>query len=102
METRRLIVQEVISPGTIRGEDGQTYVLKGIPDAEEGWGNLAAARQVVEKMLLHKEILINEDTAKELPDLPGIEVEAFGTDSAPMTPYLASRVAGALVNHPIG
>ncbi len=101
MDTRRLTVHEVVSPGTIRGDDGRMYVLRGIPDTEEGTGNLVAATQLVEKALLNHQILINDNTAHELPDLPGFEVEAFDTNNDPIAPWLAARVAGALVNHPV-
>ncbi len=102
METRKLRVLEVISPGTIRADDGQLYVLRGIPDTEEDFGNFAAARALVEAALLHTHILINTETARELPDLPGMEVEAFHVDEKPITPELSARVAGALVNRPLG
>lgn len=101
METRRLRVDEVISPGTIRADDGELYVLKGIPDTEEDVGNFAAARALVEKVLLHTEILYDAETARELPDLPGMEVEVLDADAVPLTSRLAARVAGALVNHPM-
>ncbi len=101
METRKLIVREVVSPGTIRADDDQLYVLKGVPDTEEDFGNSAAAKALVQSMLLNAEILIDTETAKDLPDLPGTEVEAFSVDGQPLTPNLAARVAGALVNHPL-
>jgi len=35
METRKITVTEIVSPATIRGDDGQTYVLRGVPDSGE-------------------------------------------------------------------
>ncbi|TFH35935.1 MAG: hypothetical protein E4G93_02950 [Dehalococcoidia bacterium] len=101
METRSVIVQEVISPGSIRASDGQTYVLRGIPDTDEEFGNFAAARKLVEEALLNTEVFLYDETAKELPDLPGVEVEAFDGAGKAIAPRLAAQVAGALVNHPV-
>ncbi len=101
METRKLIVREVVSQGTVRGDDGNLYVLRGVPDTDEEYGNQVAAKRLVEDLLLNTELLINVDTAKELPDLPGMEVEAFDASGRPLTPFLAARVAGALANRPM-
>ncbi|GEM_PF-5532479 len=101
METKKVIVREVMSPGTIRADDDQLYVLKGVPDTEEDFGNFAAAKALVQGVLLDAEILIDTETARDLPDLPGTEVDAFSVDGQPLTAKLAARVAGALVNHPM-
>ncbi len=101
METRKVIVREVISQGTIRADDGNLYVLRGVPDTDEEYGNQAAAKKLVEDAILNTELSINVETVKELPDLPGLDVEAFDATGRPLTPYLAARVAGALANHPM-
>jgi hypothetical protein len=101
METRSIVVQEVVSPGSVVADDGATYVLRGIPDGDEEFGNVVAARAVVEKALLGKVLLLNTETSKELPDLPGTDVEAFDADGIALAPKLAAKVAGALVNYPM-
>jgi len=101
VETRRLTVRQVISPGSIVANDGQTYVLRGIPDTEEDFHRFPAARELVERELLNRDVLVADATARELPDLPGLEVEAFDASGAPLAPYLAPRVAGVLTGHPM-
>ncbi len=101
METRRITVRQVLSPGSIVADDGRTYVLRGIPDTDEGFRNFAAARTLVERALLNRDVLVSDATARELPDLPGLEVEVFDTDGNPLAPGLAGRVAGVLVGHPM-
>jgi hypothetical protein len=101
VETKKITVREVTSPGTVRAYDGNLYVLRGIPDVDEEYGNQAAARALVETALLNSELLINVENAKELPDLPGVEVEAFDSSGKPLIPWLAARVAGALANRPM-
>lgn len=101
METKKIIVREVASPGTIRADDGNWYVLRGIPDLDEEYGNQAAAKTMVETAILNSELLINVGNARELPDLPGMEVEAFDSAGRPLIPWLAARVAGALANRPM-
>jgi len=76
-------------------------VLRGIPDTEEDFRNFAAARALVERELLGQDVLVADATARELPDLPGLEVEAFDMSGAPLAPRLAPRVAGALTGHPM-
>ncbi len=101
METRRITVRQVLSPGSVVADDGRTYVLRGIPDTDEGFRNFAAARTLVERALLDRDVLVSDATARELPDLPGLEVEAFDTNGNPLMPGLAGRVAGILVDHPM-
>ena len=101
METKKITVCEVASPGTIRADDGNFYVLRGIPDVDEEYGNQAAAKALVETALLNSELLINVENCKELPDLPGVEVEVFDSFGEPLLPWLAARVAGALANRPM-
>ena len=101
MGTIKIVVQEVVSPGTVRAQDGKTYVLRGIPDVEDDFVRFADARELVERAVLGKELHFAEENARELPDLPGIDVEAFNADGAPITPGLAARVAGVLANRPL-
>ena len=101
METRRITVRQVLSPGSIVADDGRTYVLRGIPDTDEDFRNFAAARTLVERALLNRDVLVSDATARELPDLPGFDVEAFDTDGNALTPGLAGRVAGILAGHPM-
>ena len=101
LDTKKLTVLEVISQGTIRADDGNLYVLRGVPDTDEEYGNQAAAKKLVEKAILNAEILIDLATAKDLPDLPGTEVEVFDSTGRPLIPFLAARVAGALANRPV-
>ena len=101
METRKIAIQQVLSPSTVRGSDGQLYVLRGIPDADEDVPTLEAATAHIQGRLLLAEVLIVEDTVKELPDLPGFEVDILDTDHMPLNPRLAAEVAGILVRHPM-
>jgi hypothetical protein len=101
MGTSKIVVQGVVSPGTVRAHDGKTYVLRGIPDVEDDFVHFAAARALVEQALLGKELHFADETASELPDLPGTEIEAFDADGAPITPGLAAKVAGVLANRPL-
>jgi len=101
METRRITIEQVLSPGTVRGSDGQMYVLRGVPDTDEDVGTLAAATAHVQARLLLAEVLINEETARELPDLPGLEVDILDTEHEHLNPRLAAEVAGILVRHPM-
>ena len=101
MGTSTIVVQEVVSPGTVRAHDGKTYVLRGVPDVEDDVVRFADARALVERALLVKELHFEEETARELPDLPGIDIEAFSADGAPVTPGLAATVAGVLANRPL-
>ncbi len=101
MQTRRINIEQVLSPGIVRGSDGATYVLRGVPDVEEDVPTLAAATAHVQSRLSLGEVLINEDSLKELPDLPGFEVDILDTTGQPLNPRLAAEVAGILVGHPM-
>jgi len=101
VETRRITVRQVISPGSIVADDGHKYVLRGIPDTEEDFRNFAAAKALVEHELLNRDVFVADATARELPDLPGLDVEAFDASGAPLAPRLAPRVAGVLTGHPM-
>jgi len=101
MGTTTIVVDGVISPGTVRASDGKTYVLRGIPDVEEDFVRFADARALVEQALIGKELRFEEETARELPDLPGIDIEAFGVDGSALAPGLAAKVAGVLANYPL-
>jgi len=101
MGTSTIVVAEVVSPGTVRAHDGKTYVLRGIPDVEEDFVRFADARALVERALLGKELHFEEETANELPDLPGLNIEAFNVEGVPITPGLAAKVAGVLANRPL-
>lgn len=101
METRKITIEQVISPGTVRGNDGLLYVLRGIPDVQEEVPTLVDATAHVQSQLLNAEVLINEETVKELPDLPGMEVDILDTDGQPINPHLAAEVSGILVHHPM-
>jgi hypothetical protein len=100
MGTKSIVVATVISPGMIRDVDGTAYVLRGVPDVEDGHVQFAAAKDAVAAALNGRELLYEEERARELPDLPGMEIEALTTDGKPVTPGLAARVAGILVGHP--
>lgn len=101
MVTRKIAIQQVLSPGMVRANDGQVYVLRGIPDTDDDVNTLAAATAHVQGQLLLAEVLINEETVKELPDLPGFEVDILDMDHEPLNARLAAEVAGILVGHPM-
>lgn len=100
MATGRFVVGEVVSPGTVRSTEQQLYVLRGVPDVEDEFIRFAEARRVTEEALLGREFSYAADTARELPDLPGLDVEAFDDRGVAVTPWLAARVAGVLAGHP--
>ena len=101
METRKITIEQVLSPGTVRGNDGLLYVLRGIPDVAEEVPTLADATAHVQGRLLNAEVLINEETVNELPDLPGMEVDILDTDKQPLNAQIAAEVSGILVHHPM-
>lgn len=101
MQTRRITIEQVLSPGTVRGSDGLVYVLRGVPDTLDDVPTLADATAHVQSRLLLAEVLINEDTIRELPDLPGFEADILDSDGHPLNPQLAAEVAGILVRHPM-
>ncbi|MBN1153006.1 MAG: hypothetical protein JXA58_07335 [Dehalococcoidia bacterium] len=101
MSSSRFVVDEVVSPGTVRSRDQRLYVLRGIPDVEEDFVRFAEARALVEAELRGRELSYEEETAKELPDLPGMDIEAFDDRGAALLPGLAARVAGVLAGHPL-
>jgi len=101
METRKITVTEIVSPATIRGDDGQTYVLRGVPDSGEELSTYAATLAHVKSRLLNSALHIDDESAAELPDLPGMSVDAYDTDGGRITPGLAAEVAGLLAGYPM-
>ncbi len=101
MDTRKIMVEQVLSPGTVRGNDGLLYVLRGVPEVQEEVPTLEDATAHVQSRLLNAEVLINEETARELPDLPGLEVDILDMDGQAINPQLAAEVSGILVRHPM-
>ena len=101
METRKIAVEQVLSPGVVRGNDGVLYVLRGLPDVQEDVPTLGDATLHVQSRLLNAEVLIDEDTAIELPDLPGWEIDILDMNKQHLNPQLAAEVSGVLVRHPM-
>jgi hypothetical protein len=101
MELRKIVVHEVFSPGTVRGDDGHTYVLKGVPDGADDLSGFAAARRIAEELLMGHGIYIEEALMREMPELPGFEITPLDSTGLSMVPELSARVAGAFVGHPM-
>ncbi len=101
METRKLTVKEVVSPSTFRGDDGQTYVLRGVPDIEEEHGRFAQAKALLENWLLNTELYIDEGTVQELPDEPALMVDAYNLSGVLLNTPIAARVGGIFVGYPM-
>ena len=101
MAIATLVVSEVVSPGTVRGDDDRLYVLRGVPDVEEGFVHFEAARALVDRFLGGKELSFDEETARELSELPGLDIVALDSHGAAVTPTLAALVAGVLSGHPL-
>ena len=99
MGTITIVVERVVSPGTICATNGNTYVLRGVPDVEEDVPRFASAREAVEAELLGRELSFDEELARELPELPGTDIVAVDAEGTPVTPGLAAKVAGILANH---
>ena len=100
MAIARIVVDEIVSPGTIRA-GGMTYVLRGVPDVEEDIPRFAEARALVAGILKGSELSYDEETARELPELPGTEIDALAPDGTSVTPGLAAKVAGILAGFPL-
>lgn len=101
METRKLTVKEVISPSTFRGDDGQTYVLRGVPDSEEEHPRFPQAKAFLEDWLLNTELHVNEETVHELPDEPALFVDAYSLSQVLLNTPIAAHVAGIFAGHPM-
>ena len=101
METRKLTVQEVISPSTFRGDDGNTYVLRGVPDTDEEHPRFEQARAFVQDWLLKSELYVDEETVHELPDEPALMVDVYNLSQVLLNPPIAARVDGIFVGHPM-
>jgi len=101
MELKQIVIREVASPGTVRGDDGRMYVLKGVPDGAEDVGDFAAAKRVVEEALTGREIYADEALVRELPELPGFEIAPLDSQGRSIVPALSARVAGALAGYPM-
>lgn len=101
MAIAKLVVLEVVSPGTVRGDDGKLYVLRGVPDVEEEFVRFEQARALVARSLAGKELSFDEETSKELNELPGLDIVALDSHGVPVTPKLAALVAGVLSGHPL-
>jgi len=98
---RKITVRQVLSPGSLVADDGQTYVLRGVPDVEEGFRTFAAAKALVERELLNRDLYVVDGTSRELPDLPGLDVEPLDASGHSLVPGLAARIAGALSGYPM-
>ncbi len=101
METRKLTVEEIVSPSTFRGDDGQTYVLRGVPDTEEEHPRFAQAKALVESWLLNTELSVDADTVHELPDEPALMVDAYNLSRVLLNTPIAARVGGIFVGYPM-
>ena len=101
MQTRKITVTEVLSLGSFRADDGQTYVLRGVPDSGEDLPTYAGTLSHVESRLLNSAVYVDEESASELPDLPGMLVDAYDGKGDTIVPRLAAEVAGLLAGHPL-
>lgn len=101
METRELTVEEVISPSTFRGDDDQTYVLRGVPDIEDEHARFAQAKAFVEDWLLNTELYVDEGTVHELPDEPALMVDAYSLSQVLLNTPIAARVGGIFAGYPM-
>ena len=101
METRKLTVEEVISPSMFRGNDGKTYVLRGVADAEEEQPRFQQARAFVQDWLLNTELYVDEETVQELPDEPALMVDVYSKSQALLNAPVAAHVAGLFAGHPM-
>lgn len=101
MELRKVVVREVFSLGTVRGDDGQTYVLKGVPDGAEDVGDFVAAKRVADEVLMGREVYADQALMREMPELPGFEIDPLDSKGLSIVPGLSARVAGVLVGHPM-
>ena len=101
MENRKVRVKEVVSPSTFRGDDGQTYVLRGVPDIEQEHARFAQAKAFLEDWLLNTELYLDEETAHELPDEPALMVDAYNLSRVLLNTPIAARVGGIFVGYPM-
>ncbi len=101
METRKLTVEEIVSPSTFRGDDGQTYVLRGVPDTEEEHARFVQAKAFLEEWLLNTELYIDEETMHELPDEPALMVDAYNLSRVLLNTPIAARVGGIFAGYPM-
>lgn len=101
LETRKLTVEEVISPSTFRGHDGQTYVLRGVADTEEENSRVRQARAFVEDWLLNAELYVDEETVQELPDEPALMVDVYNGSQLLLNAPIAAHVGGIFAGHPM-
>jgi len=101
METRKVTVTEIVSLGTLRADDGQTYVLRGVPDTGEDLPTYAETLAHVESRLLNSVLCVDDEAAAELPDLPGMLVDAYDLDGQTVVPRLAAEIAGLLAGYPL-
>jgi hypothetical protein len=101
MDTRKITVTGVLSLGSLKADDGQIYVLRGVPDSGEDLPTYAATAAHVESRLLHTVLHVDEGTVAELPDLPGQLVDAYDAAGKNIMPRLAAEVAGLLAGHPL-
>ncbi len=75
-------------------------MLRGVPDVDDDSPHCTAAKDAVAAALLGRELMFEEERARELPDLPGMEIEVLTADGGPLTSELAARVARALAGQP--
>jgi hypothetical protein len=101
METRKITVTEVLSLGSLRADDGQKYVLRGVPDSGEDLPTYPATVAHVESRLLNSVLHIDDESATELAHLPGQLVDVYDSAGKNMVPRLAAEVAGLLAGHPL-
>ena len=101
MKTRKLTVEEVISPSTFRGDDGNTYVLRGVADTEEENSRVGQARAFVQDWLLNAELYVDEETVQELPDEPALLVDVYNSSQVLLNTPVAAHVAGIFAGHPM-
>jgi len=101
METRKITVTEVLSPSTVIGDDGETYVLHGVPDTDEVLPTYAAATDYVKSKLGGMTLYVNTETSRELSELPGTLIDVYDADGNSLVPGLSAGVAGFLSGHPL-
>jgi len=101
LETRKLTVEEVISPSTFRGNDGNTYVLRGVADTEEEHSRFGQAKAFVKDWLLKAELYVDEETMQELPDEPALLVDVYNSSQVLLNTPVAAHVAGIFAGHPM-
>jgi len=101
MDTKKIAVTEVVSPSTVIADDGETYVIHGVPDTDEVLPTYAAATDYVRSKLGGTVLYVDVETSTELPELPGTLIDIYDADGNSLVPGLAAGVAGFLSGHPL-